>query len=289
MGTSVQPTTGAPAPAAPPREDILLEDVGKKLAAQQQEEEQKAEDEKTRRRLAIEIEARKQVEGGGAKDPRADALAEALRISEEGRRAAEERLRLAGALPAAQTKDEPKALTTEELQELYSRDPIKAIGYMNEQALKAINENIERRLGPLVSGSSASARESARAKYPDEFELFGSEIDKLLQSDLVSKASLSNPQAWDDLIAYVRGRPGNFEKLFEHRSNKNRDREAEEARKRQAEVAGAHVRSETRAPAPSSGNGSLDDTEREIARALFRDLDPEDAYKQYTQWRGVSR
>lgn len=282
MGTNVQPQVP---PAAPARADVMLEDIEKDLKIQEEQEKRDKEAADAKAKADAEAAARRAAEAGSV-DPRVKALEEALRISEEGRRRTEDTLRTAGL--ATQRKAEEPELTEEQLAELFQKEPIKAIAYMQTKANKAIEDNIAKRLDPLISGGATGARELTRAKYPDEFQLFEKEISAMLDNPAISKSAMNQPKAWEDLIFYVRGQPGNMEKLIELRTGRERGKAADDARTAQAAAAGAHTRSDVRPPVMSVG-ADLDDTEREIARTINAGLDPEEAYAEYKKWRGVAK
>ncbi len=172
------------------------------------------------------------------------------------------------------------------MEDLYKESPLKAILYLTTKSSKLTEENISKRLDPLIHGGATNARVLAQSRYPDEFALFPNEIATLEQK---YGENMGNPGAYDDLISYVRGRTGNFEKLVEHRTKKADEKKAEEARQREQSGAGSHTRSDLRPPPPAGEDYKLDDTEKEIARTILSDLEPEDAYKEYAKYRGVGR
>lgn len=283
MGTSVQPgAAGAP----PLREDVMLEDVERDMKAQEAADKVAKDAADAKARADLEAKARADAAAAAPPDPRVRALEEALRISEEGRRRQEETLR--SITPGGKKVEETPELTREQLAELFQKEPLAAIEYLQANAMKKLDESISRRLEPLVSGGATSAREMAKSKYPEEFTVLGPEIQAMLDDPRISKSAMNNIQAWDDLIAFIRGKPGNFEKLVEHRASKERGKAADDARAREAAAAGTHTRSDVRPPAPVV-SGDLDDTEREIARTIHPDLAPEEAYTEYKRWRGVAR
>lgn len=214
----------------------------------------------------------------------ANGLGTSLKTSEEARRAAEARAAAVPAAPAAAAApvvEEPKELTDEEFAELFRTDPLTAVKKMNEQATRRVEKNLDLRIGTLVKGGASSAEQAARAKYPEEFTLFGDEITKMV-ANLPNKDPLSRPEAWDDMISYIRGKPGNFDKLFEHRNSKGREAAAAAAQQEQEAQSGVTMTSMTVAPAGGKPNkNSLDDTEKEIARNLgMTEAD-------YIKWRNV--
>jgi hypothetical protein len=264
------------------REDVLLDDIDAKLKEQEAAQKKEAEEAEAKRKAELEAKARQDLLASQGDDPRVKALQEALRISEEARKR-QESLAAPAPAPAPEVR---KKLTREEVNELYQKDPLAAIEYMQGEALSVATENLERRLGPLMSGNASMGENAARQRYPEEFELFGSAMKEYIER-LPDKSVMSRPEAWDDLVAWFRGRPGNFEKLVEHRQKKSDDSKAEEARKAQAAGAGAHTRSEMRAPV-TGGKVTLDETQREIARALNPGLSPDKAYEEYVKWMKVT-
>lgn len=275
MGTSAQPEQ------QPLRVDVTLDE----MEAQQKKAEEEA----------------KAAEGQQSDDskpaasaepsPREKALEEALRISEDARKRMESQLTApAPAAPTAEPKPEaPKELTKEELSELFSKDPLQAVDYMTARAAHTAEVNLGKRLAPLLSGTASSAESQARQKYPAEFELFGDQIQTFV-SNHPDKSAFSNPANWDDLISWMRGRPGNFEKLQEHHSKKSQEKAAADAQALQAASAGATVRSDIRTPAPV-GQRPLDQTEQEIVKELANSgiLTSNDPEAEYRRWREVGK
>ena len=267
MGATATPEKSEQQPV---RVDVMLDDVGDALKAEEQRQKDEADaakKKKEREEAAAERDA----------DPRVKALEQALRISEESRKRTEQ-----FAAPPQEKKEEPppKELTREELNELHKTDPLAAIEYMQAKAIRTAEENLARRLGPLSAGAATSARQLAMQKYPDEFQVLGEDIEAVLKNPAVDQNAMGNAKAWDDLISYVRGKPGNFEKMLDHRDSKRRDADATAAREREAASAGVHTRSEVRSPPPAKGS-TLDATEKEIAKAMgMTDAD-------YTKWRNI--
>lgn len=111
----------------------------------------------------------------------------------------------------------------------YDRAAIKALideGNMVEAmeamlgfAYKRVTRDFEDRIRPLANTTVTVAEQAMRARYPDEFELFGSEISALAQQ---AGTTLSTPEAWEGLIGYVRGKGSNFDKLVEYKTTKRR-------------------------------------------------------------------
>lgn len=168
---------------------------------------------------------------------------------------------------AAPVVEEPKELTDDELATLYDESPIKAIQAMQEQAERRASRNLESRLAPLAAGTAATVEAAARAKYADEFALFGDQITAIASQIPNARAVLSSGAAWDDLIALVRGRAGNFDKLIEHKTQQRQQPVREAARTEQRESVGFSDSGGSRGRIASSEAG-LDATQREIASNL---------------------
>jgi hypothetical protein len=173
---------------------------------------------------------------------------------------------------------EEKELTNEELKELHDTDPLKAIEYMNERAVKRAERNLETRLAPIMAGSTSSAEAAARQRYPEEFALFGDQISRLVSEMPNAKTVFTNPQAWDDAISWVRGKSENLERLFERRQGKKSEIDLPTAQHREAESVGFTTQSPRPRSAPQNVM-QMDATMREIARNL--DMSDEDYIKWY--------
>lgn len=169
------------------------------------------------------------------------------------------------AAPPAQV-DEYKPLTKEQIQALYEEDPLKAFEAMQNDALIRADIHFNRRFGAL-EGSLASTQEGwARQEFKDEFEVLGPQITELL-GQITDKRVLNDKQSWKDLISYVRGQPGNFEKLWEHKSKHPAPRTAADARAEQAADVGFSPRPTARAETPIP-EGSLDPVQKRVAEVL---------------------
>ncbi len=195
-------------------------------------------------------------------------LSEALKVSEQARKQAETNAQLALSgrqdPPKSEEPPAPKELTEDELRELYEENPLQAISVMQDQAIRRAERNLESRLGPMMTGTAAQVENAVRAKYADEFELFGDQITSLAASVPNGKAVLSNPAAWDDLIALVRGRPGNIEKLI---TKKTSGRTVDQARQEQIGATGFTGSGGQRGTTREVG-GQLDPIQKEIAEKL---------------------
>lgn len=179
----------------------------------------------------------------------------------------------------------PKEMTREELKALYDEDPLKAIEVIENQAMRRVEAHVEARIAPLTAGTMGSAENWAKQEYADEFELFGDKIQGMIDS-IPNKQIFSTKKGWEDAIAYVRGQKGNFEKLVDHRSNKQSGNEAASARERQRESTGFTGRSTTssnRSSSSTKDTGDMSDAERHIAQSFidngtFKDMN------EYKKW-----
>jgi len=210
-------------------------------------------------------------------------LSESLKLSEEARQQAMMMAQVAAKTPSAPAKAEPPPepeVTDEQLAEMMQENPVAAVKLMQERAIKQAVAHYDQRLEPLFRGNVSSALEAAKAKYADEFELFGEEIQQTIDN-LPDPSAMANPRAYTDLVAYVRGKDGNFDKLVAHRISKTQKVDAEAARAAQAAGAGFNVKPGVSLPSSVSGGGQLDDTQKEIARNL--NMSEED----YLKWSKV--
>ena len=148
---------------------------------------------------------------------------------------------------------------------------------MNDQAIRRETRNLESRLKPLFNGTAVSVEQQARAKYADEFAMFGDQISQMASQIPNSQAVLSNPAAWDDLISLVRGRPGNIERIIERKTATVTDTARRQAQESQADVVGFSG-TESRARPVARSVAQLDPIQREIADKM--NMTPED----YIKW-----
>lgn len=221
----------------------------------------------------------------------AKATSDALRTSEEARKA-----QPAPAAPQpvivqapAAPKEEP-LLTKEQLAELFETDPIGAVAYMQEKAVKEAEANIEKRFSGLTHGSMSMAEQSAKSRFADEFALFGDDIKRITNA-MLDKTALGSVEGWENVISYVRGRPGNFEKYIEHKTKVNAEAAAAAARAEQEKLVGfqprpaAGVGPSSPAPGAQSSEG-LDETEQKIADGFIA----QGVFKtraEYKKWRDM--
>jgi hypothetical protein len=205
-------------------------------------------------------------------------LVDALKVSEQARQQALLTAEAAVKTPAPVAPPPPpapKELTIEELKALHDEDPFKAIQVMHQQAEQRVLRQYEERVRPLISGVASSAEQQARAKYADEFELFGDQISRAIDQ-FGARDLLSNPGTWDDIVAYVRGRGGNIEKLIERKTKPKVEERRATAQQQQAESVGFTDNSGSRGRKPSSVD-QLDPIQREVAEKMG--ITPEDYIK----------
>lgn len=151
------------------------------------------------------------------------AMGKSLRISEDARLAlansAKERTDNPPP-PEAPIQREPEIpqITREQLKELYDTDPIQAIEVMQQTALARAEQHVNRRMEQLQVGVIDNAEKWAREEFKDEFEVLGKDIENFRKS-LPNQAAFTTKKGWQDLVSYVRGQPGNFEKFMEHKQN----------------------------------------------------------------------
>lgn len=193
-------------------------------------------------------------------------LERSLKLSEEAR--------LAAPRPAPAPAPEPQGPvmpTQDQIAAAWERDPVATAQWLAQHGMAQATAQFERRLGPLLSGLTASGEANARSRYPDEFELFGQEIAQL--RDMVhDKSHLSSPEAWDQIVSVVRGRPGNIEKIVDRRiaaKAKESETSLDTVQRRAADSAPTGGSpSVRRGPAVPTGAGWSDPIEQEIAANL---------------------
>lgn len=209
------------------------------------------------------------------------AMNESTRAAQEARDAARAATEMAGRQPPPPPPEAPKELTREQLKEIYDEDPMKALEIMETQLLQRVNRHVEDRIAPLTDGTMSSAENWARQEYADEFELFGDKIKAMVDS-IPNKQVFTSKKGWEDAVSYVRGQRGNFEKLVEHRANKNNSEELGNARERERNNAGFTGRSTVSTSRRDTSSSSrqdpnMGDEERKIAQRFidegtFKDL-----------------
>lgn len=236
---------------------------------------------------AATAEAAKIKAGEASEDPKVSALREALRLSEESRSRLETTLH-SGRDTAPPPPPAPKELSREELAELHTKDPLAAIEYMQALAVRTVEENLSRRLTPLMSGNSSTLEDQMKSKYPDEFKVFGPEITDFVKK-AADKSTFSVASNWEDLIAWTRGK--NYKKLVAYQAEQANLKATEDAQALERANAGTHVRSTGRTPPPPKSDGGFDDTTKAIIKELAASgvLDDKDPEADYRRWLNVGR
>ena len=206
------------------------------------------------------------------------ALEDAVRMSERAREDLVRSIDMRGPTqPAQPAPTYAPTLSKEEFAELMQTDPMAAVNYMIEQRGESFIQHVEQRIAPLGNAAAVNAERIARDKYAEEFELFGDQIQDLYKQT-ANKAAFSNQQVWDDMISYIRGRPGNIEKYIERRTKT----QGASAREKEAAGAGVNLTSASRPATMGGGSASwdgADDVTREIALNLgFK------SFAEYKKW-----
>lgn len=200
----------------------------------------------------------------------AAAFQSALRISEDARGAMRASMESRQPTPAAApVVEEEKIPTREEIKALYDEDPIAAIEKMQEIAVRATEKNLNVRLGAMSASTASLAENWAREEFADEFKLFGEEI-KTFVSKIPDKTPLATKEGWENMISYIRGMRGNFEKLIDFRT-KGPGRTSTEARIEQEAAAGfSGTNGSARTPVPAKGPSTItDEVEKDIVKEFI--------------------
>lgn len=205
----------------------------------------------------------------------------ALRVSEESR------LTMKAAMEAGRSVEQPvvpvapagpAVKTREELREMMQEDPMAVLDYMTNHLSANLGRHLEDRFAPMVAGNISSKEAQFRAKYPTEFELFAGDIEAVKKQ--VRQEILSTDVGWEDLLSYVRGRPGNTDKLVDAKVRAATAVLPVNARAREAANTGFTTRETTVVPAntgPITRVDQLDATQLEICRVM--NIDPSEYIK----------
>lgn len=177
----------------------------------------------------------------------------------------------------------PVEPTQEQWKEMYENDPFAYQQKRFEVMEQRLAKGIDVRVAPSNANAAETAKQMARVKFPETFELLSKEVDEFVEMAFPSpeaRASLAAPGAWERVVQYVQG--ANIDKIFAAREAKKAASAA--TTRQQAE----------RQFAPPAANGSrttprgakltpvtLDETSKEIARNLMPDLPPQKAYEEY--------
>lgn len=211
----------------------------------------------------------------------AASLGEALKISERARtdmaKFADRPVNV-HATPVAPADPGPKTYTEDEINEMFRDNPAKAIQTIWNAADALVERRVEQRIAPIRNSAVSAAEATARREYALEFELFGDQI-KEMYNNTPDKMIFSNPQAWTDMVRFIRGDSANIDKLVEARQAKA----AGGARTAQAASAGFHA-PPVQHTSRSAASPTLDDPlKREIADKLGMD------YNEYLKWEAAGR
>jgi hypothetical protein len=213
-----------------------------------------------------------------------EAMSNSLRLSESARIALEQSAARPPE-PVRQPEPEPvqPQITREQLQEIYEKDPLEAIALINNLAIQNAARQYDTRMSQLTLGSVDSMENWARQNFDTEFKTLGPEIKSFVDS-LPDKSIFASKKGWEDAVAYVRGLPGNFEKVME--AKQGGIRTSQEARNEQIADAGfapvSSQRSRMQLPA-----GELDPTSKKIADEFIRSGVVKD-YAEYIKWRDIA-
>lgn len=219
-------------------------------------------------------------------------LRSALKLSEEARQtqavaaqALTEARRASAPPPPPAPVTEEKEMTKEEWKALYESDPFEYSERRMAMIEKNLSKAVDVRVAPAAQTAVASAEQMARAKFKEDFELLGTEIDSFVNEAFPTAEArqvLTQPGAWDRVVKYVRGE--NLDKILAHREAKRGV--ATGTSRQQAEREAAPPAFSQRTPPTPQRSGrltpaSMDDTSKEIARNLMPDLPPQKAYEEY--------
>lgn len=167
---------------------------------------------------------------------------------------------------APEIKEEP-LVTSDEVAAAFQEDPVKGAKLMERMT----NQQIERastafmqRVAPMLAGTSSVAEAEAKRRYPDEFDIYKTEIENLLKQ-VPDRSVMTTQQSWDDLIAFARGRDPM--RLFAHQQKKEELKRQTEAQEGQRNNAGVSMSSSHRA-APPSGGPVMDALTKEVCGVL---------------------
>jgi broad specificity phosphatase PhoE len=196
-------------------------------------------------------------------------LERVLQLSEQGRQQAMLTAQSFSERSAAPPVQEPVVVeplvTAQQVADAFAEDTAKGVELMmkmQQQSIDKAADQYTQRIQPLLSGTVSSAENYARQKYPEEFEIYKDEIAAMVKQ-LPNKNVLSTPEAWDDLVAYTRGK--NPQKLFDKMQDREREKHKTTAQEEQRQNAG-FTSTGGRAPAPTTRGVVIDDTVREICR-----------------------
>lgn len=201
-------------------------------------------------------------------------MQESLRLSEQARAQAlatatalAERPAASAPAPVQQIVAEPADPTEAELKAIYDEDPFKyhqTVAQITERRMmKQLNSTVQ----PLMGSTASAAEQAARAKYKDEFDILGKEIDHIIQTELGgNRAVMAQPEAWDRLIKYARGE--HIDKFVSEKAKRSSDANLATSRQREVDSAPADFTGKSGESAPRQRGKlkELDATQKEICR-----------------------
>lgn len=190
---------------------------------------------------------------------------EASRTQIESLRALNEARSQQPAAPSApaQPQAEPE-MSQAQLKEMYERDPFEYQQYMFSQMDKKIAKQVDSRVSPMAATTASAAEAQARAKFAEEFEVLGPEINQVL-AQVPDRSALAQPGAWEQLMFYVRGQ--HMDKLLNARTAKANERSLAEARQREAQNGGV-MNDGSRRSGGRAAIGELSATQKEICQVM---------------------
>lgn len=204
-----------------------------------------------------------------------EALQAALKTSEQARQQP--------AQPYYQQPPQPPqqdAYDRQRMQELYDQDPLAAMEQMGQYLARQLDQSVATRLQPLQTGISSTAEAQARQQYAEDFELFGDQIREI--AGTVPAAALTSKKSWDDLISYVRGQPGNFDKMLQKRMQKEREAELANVRAQEQQQSGYTGRPR---PAGAIQTGGDDAPLDPVADKIAQDFIDQGVFKSKAEYR----
>lgn len=196
--------------------------------------------------------------------PETEALRKALEISENARLSMQQQMQPQA---VAQPTQQAKWYTDEELAEMASSDDpaarVLAMRASAQQQVALASQYFQGQMATLTQSMYGSAEADARRRYPKEFELYGPQISALAQR--TEPGTLTSSAVWDNLISYIRGLPGNFEKFVDHQITTRTN-----ARATQEQTSGFTAVAPI-APTPAASFSNIDPITREVASQLGYD------------------
>lgn len=216
---------------------------------------------------------------------RAKATESALRISEDARlslsQSAQNRQ---DAPPSQQQEPEVPNITREQIQELYEKDPIEAMELVNNLAIARAEKHMNNRFGQLVSSVSDTTENWAKQEFADEFKVLGKEIEEFRRS-LPDQRVFTSKKGWEDLVSYVRGQRGNYEKLMDYKQGGRQPQRTLELARTEQDMDSGFAPAPRRSSVPVAA-GNMDVTEKKIMNE-FIDSGTFKDENEYLRWKSM--